>query len=148
MSSLEILLLILFFKEHQIKYTENHNSLFGLERHFMLRFLHTFKSYLNHFHIWQTVQKGLQVNSIKNNAVVKYVSIWFEINNGLFLQCKRKILQINPKDGRKCSVFKTNKPWGVGTCSHDLQWRMYGACRPVSLNTAQLLQWEMSLCQK
>lgn len=41
----------------------------------MLRIRHTFKSYLNHFHIWQTVQKGLQVDSIKNNAVIKYVSI-------------------------------------------------------------------------
>lgn len=43
--------------------------------HLILKLFHTFKSYLNHFHIWKTVQKGLQVNPIKNNAVIKYVSI-------------------------------------------------------------------------
>lgn len=54
--------------------------------------LQMLKSYLNHFHIWETIQKGLQVNPIKNDAVIKYVSIWFEINHCLFLQPKKQAL--------------------------------------------------------
>lgn len=47
-------------------------------------------THLYHFHIWQTVQEGLQINAIKNNAVVKYVSIGLEINHCLFLQVKKR----------------------------------------------------------
>lgn len=34
-----------------------------------------FHPHLYHFDIWQTVQEGLYINTIKNNAVVKDVSI-------------------------------------------------------------------------
>lgn len=40
-----------------------------------------------------------------------------------------------------------HKPWGEGTCWHDLQWRRCWACRPVFQSTAQLLQQETSPCQ-
>lgn len=42
-------------------------------------------THLYHLHIWQTVQVGLQINTIENNAVVKDVAVRFKINHSLFL---------------------------------------------------------------
>lgn len=51
-------------------------------------------THLYHFDIWQTVQEGLQIDAIKHNAVVKYVSIRLEINHCLFLGAKKKKILI------------------------------------------------------
>lgn len=56
----------------------------------------TFFIHLYHFDIWQTVQEGLQINTIENNAVVKDVSIRLEINHSFFLWVKRETLNLTP----------------------------------------------------
>ena len=47
-------------------------------------------THLYYFDIWQTVQEGLQINTIKDNTVVKDMSIRFEINHCLFLWMKKE----------------------------------------------------------
>lgn len=47
-------------------------------------------NHLDHFYVGQTVQKGLQVDAVQHNTVVKNVSVRLEVNHCLLLQVREE----------------------------------------------------------
>lgn len=47
-------------------------------------------NHLDHFYVRQTVQKGLQVDAVQHNTVVKNVSVRLEVNHCLLLQVREE----------------------------------------------------------
>lgn len=80
-------------------------------------------THLYHFHIWQTVQEGLQIDAIEHDAVVEYVSIRLEINHCLFLGAKERKTSIRclplgraKTNGRRARMGQTLR------CGNMLAW--------------------------